>query len=969
MPVLSSQKSHLRALALAKKATTPVTEPSTLPKSTALRRAQARVAVLERRQKNECRNARAKIQARDKSLESLKEQLHNITAKYTATLQSESSQSVVVNGSAARVDILVLSLAQAQELLSCAAVELSRAQHAQRMAESDLTLSQACTTRQEERLKALNAEVRSLRAKVLRVPAGQAAKIKRPLHVFHVKAQREIVLGLKVAVLELVALSVGTNHVFRVLRIAAKLFEVDIQGSLSPASIRGIVQQGGVAAHLQVAEAMHRADSTTISSDSTSIKSINYVAHHLMAISHDPAEKPRRFTLPVTSIYSHSSQAQLDDWIALLQRLADMLRNSLNAPITVEFWKEFARIIRGGLTNHAPDQKCMITLLTSWKSELDCESRGCEALRNMEPAELLEALERHLSEDPDCLEPWSTAAQGDVVRRTGAVFRRLCLKLGEAEFAKLPEETQVEIDLFIWAGCSMHKSLNASRGGFDECAKEWERLGVKPVPLLNRDNAAILKHGTKDDQERVLAAAKGGAYKALEILGQIVKNADDKKGQQDHFKVEAVRARGESLAFPEVTRVRFSTFLYAAAAVIVNLLFFQDFMKLVHNAKATPGWTNIEANSAVSLEDPPTLTELCAAAVYLVLVEKTYVTRVRGGKASAVPPTPSRDANGQPARNRSKKAKKAPLEDENMLEMGPFHDSVVEFCKKAMDDPESILSDPDLKTFDGQQLDSDSLAILAAVDAVRSKYKLEHFWAILAAFFRGAHAKWVVFTSEFAKDGQIAKLSPEQRRRAWLSTTNDVNEGALGMLRIALRRAPNISLFSFNALAMIRQNDVARFFATLTPERLLWVRAEARRLAHGSVEKLRRIELAEHRYLKAQVNVETQKAKDTKEKARQAAEDAEMQGVELEADPARIRLLKGEKLALQIKWHKRNVTMDPESKKPGVVGMSKLSADDKRDRLVELAVFAQNSPPGPKKASRASKTHRVCSLHQYERTC
>jgi hypothetical protein len=150
------------------------------------------------------------------------------------------------------------------------------------------------------------------------------------------------------------------------------------------------------------------------------------------------------------------------------------------------------------------------------------------------------------------------------------------------------------------------------------------------------------------------------------------------------------------------------------------------------------------------------------------------------------------------------KFKRAPLEYENILEMGAFHERVVEFCKRTMDSPEGMLSGPNLTTFDGQQLDSDSLAILAAVDAVRSKYGLEHCWAILAAFFRGVHAKWVVFTSEFVKDSQIAKLSPEQRRKAWLSTTNDVNEGALGMLRIALRRAPNISLFSFNALAVIR---------------------------------------------------------------------------------------------------------------------------------------------------------------------
>jgi hypothetical protein len=100
---------------------------------------------------------------------------------------------------------------------------------------------------------------------------------------------------------------------------------------------------------------------------------------------------------------------------------------------------------------------------------------------------------------------------------------------------------------------------------------------------------------------------------------------------------------------------------------------------------------------------------------------------------------------------------------------------------------------------------------------------------------------------------------------------------------------------------MIHQNDFASFFVTLTLEQVLWVRAEACRLAHGSVEKLRRTELAEHRCLKTQVNLETQKAKNSKEKACQAAEDAKMRGIELEADPARIKLLKGEKLVLQVK--------------------------------------------------------------------
>jgi hypothetical protein len=106
----------------------------------------------------------------------------------------------------------------------------------------------------------------------------------------------------------------------------------------------------------------------------------------------------------------------------------------------------------------------------------------------------------------------------------------------------------------------------------------------------------------------------------------------------------------------------------------------------------------------------------------------------------------------------------------------------------------------------------------------------------MTAFFRGAHDKWVKFTAEFAQDAQIALLIDEQRRRAFLNTINNVNEGALGMLRIALRRSPNMSLFTYNSFMMIRQNNVAEFFASLDAAGLAFVREEACRMAHGSIE-------------------------------------------------------------------------------------------------------------------------------------
>jgi hypothetical protein len=551
------------------------------------------------------------------------------------------------------------------------------------------------------------------------------------------------------------------------------------------------------------------------------------VAKHYIAISHNPDIKPQRFALPISTLNDHSSQAQLEDWIAAFKLLSDMLRESLGCPLTVEFWRKFVRNIRGGMTDHAPDQKCMITLLTTWKRELDRECRGSDYLSSLSPLELLELISKRLSaEEKDSDVPWDTLSQEEQIRRTGATFRKLCLEHGQAEFEKLSPEEQFAVDLFIWAGCCMHKSLNASRAAFEKATATWPAIqgAAKPIPLLNKDNAAVLKYGSKEDQERVLATAKGGGYKALEILGAVCKASDDKKGQQDLLKVEAVRSLGESLAFPDVSKIRFNTFLYAAAAVILNLSFFQGFLKLVHDSKSTQGWTNIEKNCAAALVDPPTLTELCAAAIYLVVVEKSYITRVRGGKQSAVPAPATRAPDGQPQKKRARttpraprKPAKAPMEDENMLDMGNYHKHVVEFCKRVADNPKSLLSVPYPQTFDGHELDEDSRKILDAVREVSEQYGLCHLETILAAFFRGAYEKWETFTEEFSEDAQIPKLSAGQRAMAFLNTTNDCNEGALGMLRIALRRAPNISLFSYNAITMIKQNKVANYFAHLDP--------------------------------------------------------------------------------------------------------------------------------------------------------
>ena len=54
-------------------------------------------------------------------------------------------------------------------------------------------------------------------------------------------------------------------------------------------------------------------------------------------------------------------------------------------------------------------------------------------------------------------------------------------------------------------------------------------------------------------------------------------------------------------------------------------------------------------------------------------------------------------------------------------------------------------------------------------------------------FFTGALQTWDWFTSEFAPEGDIANLSKEERQKAFMKTTNDDNEGALGAYQVGAR--------------------------------------------------------------------------------------------------------------------------------------------------------------------------------------
>jgi len=58
--------------------------------------------------------------------------------------------------------------------------------------------------------------------------------------------------------------------------------------------------------------------------------------------------------------------------------------------------------------------------------------------------------------------------------------------------------------------------------------------------------------------------------------------------------------------------------------------------------------------------------------------------------------------------------------------------------------------------------------------------ELPHLTEVLVAFLKDALVTWKCFTSEFEDGGLIDKATDAEKDLAWMSPTNDANEGILG---------------------------------------------------------------------------------------------------------------------------------------------------------------------------------------------
>ena len=111
--------------------------------------------------------------------------------------------------------------------------------------------------------------------------------------------------------------------------------------------------------------------------------------------------------------------------------------------------------------------------------------------------------------------------------------------------------------------------------------KWWGDNDVEPPVLLaNRDNAAILKDiSTEDDiensaQAQAFKMSSRGGVKATQLAGAILNHKDDKQGHHDIFQWWWMTNVGIQMTFPDTSNNRFQSRCEAAGVLLLILLHF-----------------------------------------------------------------------------------------------------------------------------------------------------------------------------------------------------------------------------------------------------------------------------------------------------------------------------------------------------------------------------------------------------------
>ena len=636
---------------------------------------------------------------------------------------------------------------------------------------------------------------------------------------------------------------------------------VTVEERMSRHTVARAVAEGGIAAKMQLAYELAEADSFTASSDATTHKHTEVVARHINLVGEDGKHHSK--LLGVHPAADHSSQAQLDNWKKQITEIADIFNRSPMAKRsrTALKYADFIRDLKGLNGDHAGDQKKLAQLLKDLKEELALQTLGSEKLVEMTASQRLSLLMNEHKKKVALAggeKAWDAFSDEEKAVYNNEMLKDLTRDLGEAAYDKLSDHEKAMLNLFVWVGCCMHKDLNSVKGGNKDMMAWWGENDVQgPIRLANRDNAAVLSgmietvDSTTPAEKRAMDVTACGGVKAASIAGAIFNNKDDKKGYQDAHKRYFEPITGKWKKFPDTSNTRYQSYSEAAAELITYRKEYIDLLTTMRLCKIKKVFNHMEANLFAALHDIPTLTELAVLVLYAQAVSHPYMRKVRGPGTEQI----------------------------NMLNMGPLHDEVKVHVQTIIDNPNILASNN--TSYKNGALHGEKWHQPAAVAAVlKLSSELPYLLPVLVAFFGGAMITWERFTTEFAPGSPIDLASAEDKERAWMPPTNDVNEGALGSYRLYIRKKPTTTIEQYNALTMFNFNNTEDFMTKcFTPEDHKFIREEARAAEHNKGEKKIREELRLHAAAKA--DAARQKATDTAAKlAKKVADLAAVERIE-----------------------------------------------------------------------------------------
>ena len=686
------------------------------------------------------------------------------------------------------------------------------------------------------------------------------------------------------------------EYVGQVIAAVLKSAGITAIGTLSRRTVSRVLVEGWVASQIQTGFELLESEGklgsiqnlspthgtllgVTFSADGTTHRNINYNSRHINLKvedygANDGSQKRATRFLGVMSSLDGTSEQSLKDWDNALATIADIFNRS-------PMGKQYGQLLRtvdifsklaGMLTDHCAKEKKDVAALEKKKIEAMYQKLGEDVILGSENQELMPKFldsYKQMVKDLGGQEKWNESPEEDQKERIAKMTEGIVIDLGKDAYEMLSDSEKRILKLFIWAGCGCHKDLNTVKAGYTEMASWWGENGIQPPVLLaNRDNAAVLKDISSEQgivtpaQERAFEMTSKGAIKATQLAGAIFNHKDDKKGHHNTFRYWWKEHVGIDFTFPDTSNTCFQSHCEAAGALLLQLNPFIQYLDFARKKKQKQHFSHMEQNLWDALHCTSTLTELAVLALYAQSVSHPYMCAIC-----------------------------KPGAEKNMLDLGPLHHKLYEHIRKIIAQPELLIGPRvsyDKGTMDGQKWQSPLI-----MGAIHSKIpELPHLKPLLVRFFQGAAKGWKRFTSEFAPGGLIDEATLEEKDLAWLPTTNDVNEGALGSFRVLMQRQPQLTVLHYNAQAMFHHNETQAFMNAKfnDPEDFKFLHTEARKLK--GVDKKRHLEIIQYNEAK----IAQRQAAAKKQKDKVAKKAAEIAKIRLILDRDAVVKLAGEKL-------------------------------------------------------------------------